>query len=213
MNSHPVLICGTRSFAVEVADLVSEIPGLEVSGFVENLDRDRCREPIDGLAVHWIDDVAELAATHLALCALVTTERSRFTDEMIQRGAGFATAVHPTARVSPRSDLGEGTIVSTGVMVGACTTVGRHVILNRGALVGHHSEIGDHASILPGANVAGNCRIGNAVSVGMGAIVLDNREVGEGAVIGAGSVVTRDVEPGAKVVGVPARPVTGRGRR
>jgi serine O-acetyltransferase len=37
--------------------------------------------------------------------------------------------------------------------------------------------------------------------------VLGPIEVGEGAKVGANAVVTKDVEPGATMVGIPARPV------
>jgi len=42
-------------------------------------------------------------------------------------------------------------------------------------------------------------------SLGSGAIVLGGLRVGAGAIVGAGAVVTRDVQPGAVVLGVPAR--------
>lgn len=208
----PLLICGTRSFAEEVADFASDIGLWEVAGFVENLDRERTTQTLAGSPILWVDELVELAATHVAICALVTTERSRFTDQVEAHGMEFATLAHPSAHVSSASTLGPGTLVSPHVVVAAHTIIGSHVILNRGVLVGHHTKIGDHCSILPGANVAGNCRLGAAVFVGMGATILDNLEVGAGAVVGAGSVVTRDVAPGTKVLGVPARPVDGEPR-
>ena len=35
-TSRPLLICGTRTLAEEITDIVSEIPGMRVAGYVEN---------------------------------------------------------------------------------------------------------------------------------------------------------------------------------
>ena len=165
------------------------------------------RNPLLGKPVHWVDDVAALAASHRFLCALVTTRRIRFTGQMEGLGFSPATLVHPfRARIIQR-DARTGVIASAGVVVAARARVGGHTILNRGVLVGHHTHIEDHVSLLPGANVAGNCRLAAGTFVGMGALVLDNLTVGEGAVIGAGSIVTRDVPARTKVLGAPARVV------
>jgi UDP-2-acetamido-3-amino-2,3-dideoxy-glucuronate N-acetyltransferase len=43
-------------------------------------------------------------------------------------------------------------------------------------------------------------------AVGSGATILGGIRIGAGALVGAGAVVTRDVDPGAVVVGKPARP-------
>jgi acetyltransferase-like isoleucine patch superfamily enzyme len=44
-------------------------------------------------------------------------------------------------------------------------------------------------------------------TIGAGAVLLPGVKVGENAMVGAGAVVTGDVEPGAVVVGNPARVV------
>jgi acetyltransferase EpsM len=209
MTAEPckLLILGTRTFAEEVADLAAAILGIEMAGFVENMDRERCREPLLGLPVHWIDEIASLACSHRAVCALSTTFRSRFVEQAARMGLAFVTLKHPTAIVSPRTEVGEGSILNAACVIGSHSTLGPHVIVNRGALIGHHTTIGAYSSIQPGANVAGACSIGEAAYIGMGAIVLDHVTVGAHAVVGAGAVVTRDVPARTQVVGIPARVV------
>jgi sugar O-acyltransferase (sialic acid O-acetyltransferase NeuD family) len=203
----PLLILGTHVFAEEVADLVTEAGTHELSGFVENQDRDRCEEPLLGLPVHWIDDLAPLARDHEALCAIGTTKRRAYIEQVAALGFSFATPVHPSATISATSALGAGTVAGAGVIVAAHTTIGSHVILNRGVLVGHHTNIGSYVTVSPGANVAGLVTIGDGAYIGMGALVLDRRSVGAGAVVAAGSIVTRDVPPNTLVMGAPARVV------
>ena len=205
INRRPLLILGTRMLAPEVADIVSDIPGVRVAGYVENLDRTRCARAIHGLPVYWIDDVAQMAATHAATCGIVTTLRSRFTDQIDALGMPFATLVHPTAHVSSTTLLGPGTLVGAGVVIGSHSALGRHVFVNRGALIGHHTKIGDFVSIQPGANIAGACEIGAATYIGMGAVIIDHTKIGSHSVVGAGAVVIEEIPDCVLAVGVPAK--------
>jgi acetyltransferase EpsM len=207
INRRPLLILGTHVLAPEVADVVSDIPGVCVAGFVENMDRARCANTINGLPVYWINEVETLAGTHAATCGIVTTQRSRFTDQIDALGMPFATLVHPTAHISRTTEVGPGTLVGAGAIIASHTRLGRHVFVNRGALVGHHTHIGDFVSIQPGANIAGACEIGAAVYVGMGAVIIDHMKVGCHSVIGAGAVVIEDVPDHVLVIGVPAKTV------
>lgn len=124
--------------------------------FVENDVPERAGRELDGVPVLWIDDAARLASSHVAVCGLGTTRRSRLTDQAAALGFRFATVVHPTAHVSGRAEVGDGTAIGAGAVVAAHTTIGRHVIVNRGVLVGHHTVVGDHVSLQSGANVAGS---------------------------------------------------------
>ena len=207
MEARKLLICGTRSFAEEVSDIASDIPGVEVVGFVENWERERCKDTLEGLPIHWIEDLPKVGKGCVAICALMTTHRSKFTAQVDAHGVPFTTLIHPTATVSKRSVVGEGTVVAQGSIIGSHARIGRHVLFGRGALVGHHTHIGDFCSVVTGCNIAGNNRIGEACYISMGSIVINNLNIGAHSVIGAGAVVVKDVPPRSQVVGVPARVV------
>ncbi|HVM54659.1 MAG TPA: NeuD/PglB/VioB family sugar acetyltransferase [Acidimicrobiales bacterium] len=202
----PLVILGSHILSVEIAD-VAEQAGWTIEAFVENLDPGRCNQSLEGVPVIWIDDLAGLRDSHLAVFGLGTTRRGLFTDQAAALGMSFATVIHPTAAVSPRSEIGEGCVIGVRAVVAARSILGRHVFMNRGAMVGHHTEIGDFVSIQPGAMVAGACRVGDRSWIGIGSIVIDRMSVGSDVVVGAGAVVTKDVPDRVQVVGVPARVV------
>ncbi len=200
----PLLILGARSFAREVADLVSDIPELELTGFVENTDRGLCAQPIDRLPVHWVDDIAPLASTHWCVCAFGSNQRIAFIRQAEAMGFRFASVIHPTARVSRSSVVGDGGIVSPGVQIAGHTRIGKHALINRGALIGHDTVIGECITIGPGVSIGGACRIESGCHIGMGAIVMGRLSIGEGAVVAAGAVVHKDVATHVMVAGMPA---------
>jgi acetyltransferase EpsM len=204
-SARKLLILGTRTLAEEIADLASEVPGIRHVGYVENMEQSKAESTIGGLPVHWVEEVPGMRDDHWAVCGLATTHRERFIDQVSAAGLRFATLVHPSSRISTRSSIGEGTILSVNTVIAAHTTLGRHVLINRGALIGHHTEIKDFVTIQPGANIAGACRVGKAAYIGMGAVVIDGISIGTHSVVGAGAVVTKDVPDHVLVVGVPAK--------
>jgi UDP-perosamine 4-acetyltransferase len=200
-----IIILGASVFAEEVADIVAQIGDCEVVGFVEGINRDRCKERLLGLPIVWIEEVGELQNGCQGLCAVGSTKRKHFIQQAIDAGLSFTSAVHPSAQVSNTSKIGEGTIVSPGVIVAAHTAIGSHVIVNRGVLIGHHTNVGDFVTISPGANIAGRVKIGDCCYIGMGSIVIDGIAIGSNSIVAAGAVVTKDVPENVLVAGIPAK--------
>jgi maltose O-acetyltransferase len=105
--------------------------------------------------------------------------------------------------------LGDGVYMNSGCVIldTAPVRIGRRTLLGPGVQIycaDHAHGIEERRRSLERALPV---TIGDEVWIGGSAILLPGITVGDGAVIGAGAVVTRDVAPGARVVGSPARPI------
>ena len=113
------------------------------------------------------------------------------------------------ARIGARCKIQSHAFVCDGVEVRDEVFVGHGVMFINDKYPSASSETGelqteDDWELLPTV-------VETRASIGSGAVILGGLTIGAGALVGAGAVVTRSVEPGAVVVGNPARPVPRRG--
>jgi sugar O-acyltransferase (sialic acid O-acetyltransferase NeuD family) len=131
--------------------------------------------------------------------------RRRVTQSLVERGASFATVIHPSVAMSDWVQVGVGCIIGARSVLTTQVTVGDHVVIGVGAIVSHDASIEDFATLAPGVLLAGHTRVGYCAELGAGATVIPEKSVGRGALVGAQAVVVEDVEPSSIVAGVPAR--------
>jgi sugar O-acyltransferase (sialic acid O-acetyltransferase NeuD family) len=203
-----VVIYGAGGFGREVLSLMRALPEWEVVAFYDDgigKGNHRNKIPVAGGMETLLQQEQPL---DVILGIGDPMIRTRLAERLKESQHRFPVIVHPRAILQDETTitLGDGTIITAGVILTNDIHLGRHVLLNLNVTVGHDVAIGDCSSVMPGANIAGGVTIGKSVLIGSGANVLNGITIGDGARIGSGAVVTKNVEPGTTVVGVPAQP-------
>jgi UDP-3-O-[3-hydroxymyristoyl] glucosamine N-acyltransferase len=128
-----------------------------------------------------------------------------------QDGFGFARSATGAVKVP---QLGR-VIIEDDVEIGANTTIDRgagpDTVIGAGTMIdnlvqiGHNVRIGRHCVFVAQSGASGSTELGNGVVVGGQVGFAGHLRIGDGAQIAAKSGVYRDVEPGDKVGGYPAK--------
>lgn len=134
--------------------------------------------------------------------------KKKVLDKISNDQISFALLIHPSVIIGKDDvSIGEGTIITSGVIITVNIGIGKHVILNLSCTVGHDTSIGDYSSFMPSVNISGEVTIHPGVYVGTGAKIINQLEIGANTIVGAGAVVSKSLPANCTAVGIPARPV------
>lgn len=164
-------------------------------------------DPLDGVL-----DLASLPDDYEVVVAIASASARRAVVARCEAaGRRFACLTSATANVRGDSGLvGTGALWCDFSLFTGQSKIGRHFQCNAYSAVGHDCVIGDFVTLGPRVTICGNTVIEDDVYIGNGAILRngfagDPLVIGKGAFVGMGAVVNKDVPPGARVFGNPAR--------
>jgi sugar O-acyltransferase (sialic acid O-acetyltransferase NeuD family) len=206
----PIIILGAGGQGRVVLELIREGGDFAVVGFLDKV----VSGSIHGVPVLGDDDLlAALRAqgiAHLFIALGHNSLRQKLGEKARLLGFTQPALIHVTAHISPSARVAEGALVMARAMLGTDARLEKHAILNTGAIADHDVVLGPASHVAPGCALAGEVSVGARSLVGVGSAVRPGMQIGADATIGAGSAVVTHIADGARVGGVPARPLRTR---
>lgn len=207
--AQPLLLVGSGGLAREVAQAVRGWPEApwELLGFLDD-------EPSRwGVSVGDVPVLGppEMVHEQPSAAVLVCTgrpgdfaSRARLVARLGLDVARYAAVVHPTAWLSPDTQVGAGTVLLAGVVATASVRIGAHVAVMPGCVLTHDDVVEDFATLASRVVLGGSVHIGRGAYLGAGSMVREGLEVGAWSFTGMGSLVLCDVPAREMWFGSPA---------
>jgi len=174
-----------------------EVLGITVEGFIDDNSE---KEQFEGYPVLEFDQLPESPEIIVAIGG------NECRAEISAKIPEFKfLVIHPSAIVSPRSEIQYGTVIFQNCVVQSGSKIGKYCICNTGATIDHDCKIGDFVHIAPGATICGNVTIDDLTWIGAGSTVIQGIKIGKNVMVGAGAVVINDIPDNALALGIPAK--------
>lgn len=118
----------------------------------------------------------------------------------------FPPVIHESATILPGAQIGFGSIIHPGVVIGQDAVLhGFNLVFPR-SIVASRNVLSSFAMITSLVALTDRVHIGFSAFIGTGAVIGEGVTIGMGSSISMGSVVYRDVLAGVSVMGNPAKP-------
>lgn len=156
-----LVILGSGGYGNTVLDIAEQL-GYEIVAILDDKDE---KHPLSSYK-EYINDDTEF------IVAFGNNEfRLSWYEKIFNDGGKLAILIHPSAYVSPKTDIGKGSVILPKAIVNTGTKVGVGCIINLGAIVDHDCIIENGVHICVGTIVKGNNVISKCTKIEAGEII------------------------------------------
>ena len=193
-----IIILGKGGHAKSIIDAIEAQGKYEIAGYVVNSDVN-IKELGDYPIIGKDEDLKNIFRQGCRYAAIGIgflgkgELREKLYEVLKEIGYSLPVIYDPTAIVSKKAVIGEGTFIGKRAVVNADVKIGKMCIINTGAIVEHDSQVGDFSHISVGTVLCGNVCVGCGAFIGANATVIQGRSVGDKCIVGAGETVRKNV--------------------
>lgn len=202
-----IIIIGQGGHSKVIQDIVLSNENMKVFGFLD--DKFKTFSYENGMYIGPVKSALELVKNVEDIKFVIGIGQNRIREKIVEALAleekHYVSLVHSTACISPRAQIGHGTVIMAHAVINADVKIGNHAIINTGAIIEHDCIVADFAHISPNATLTGTVRIGQGAHIGAGATIIPTVKIGEWSVIGAGATVINHIPAHCTAVGIPAK--------
>ena len=194
-----IIILGKGGHAQSIVDTIESLGIYEITGYVVNDDLNEAEEN-DYPVIGQDKDLENIYLRGIRFAAIGIgflgkgMVRKKLYERLIEIGFSVPVICDPTAVVSKRAIVGEGTFIGKGTIINSGARIGKMCIINTGAIIEHDCRIDDFTHIAVGTVLCGNVHIGCETLIGANATVIQGRKIGSGCIVGAGEVVRKNIK-------------------
>ena len=124
-----------------------------------------------------------------------------------EQGFNPVSIQHVSAYVSQHSQVGNGTLICAGAVVGVGSVISECCIINTTASVDHDCALGQAVHLSPGVHLAGEVSVGDFSWLGTGVSTRQVLRIASNVIVGVGAAVVSDLDEPGTYVGIPAKPL------
>ena len=206
------VIVGARGAGLKalqiLEDRIDDGDSINIIGFVDD-DPDLAGEAFYDYPVlgdsSWLFDRAG-AQSIAVICAIGDPlARHKVIGRLAGTRAEFPNAIHPSAQISGRAEVGHGNLMSQNVVLQAGVHIGDFNAFNMAAVFGPLAEVRSYCTINAHVMLASGAVTEDFCYIGMGAKVNYRLTLGRGTKVGANAFVTKPTDPWTTVFGLPAK--------
>lgn len=203
-----IIIIGAAGCGREVANWIEDINKIEpkwnILGFLDDnlnaLEGFSCKYQIIGT----IKDHEPRKNVKYAMGIASPAVKKLIGSAMMEKGAQFASIIHPSVHVYSEYELGTGLVAYPNAKIATGCKIGNFVTL-QSTILGHDAELEDYVTVSSSCGITGGAKLHEGCFIGDHACIAVGMEIGAWAYVGIGSVVIRKVPENTRVFGNPAR--------